>query len=122
MMQNDADGEHPVLHGSKMAMLVDDRGLTVYSNKNGLLSLAARLSRIAEARADDCFACHVRMELGDPYNHGRSGKVSLSVDEEIATFFLRLPADAFPFDFELTFMHVAEDVLGDLAPDIRAAK
>ena len=108
----------PVRPGSRLALQVDVNGLTVYGNKAGLISLAERLLRIAQASPDECFECHTRMELGDALGHGDRGDVSLIVDNEIADHFLQLPPDA-PADaqavgFELTFMHINETALAGL--------
>jgi hypothetical protein len=108
----------PVQPGSRLALQVDENGLTVYANKAGLISLAERLLRIAQASPDECFECHTRMELADTFGHGDRGDVSLIVDDEIAGYFLQLPpdapADAQPVGFELTFMHVNEPALAGL--------
>jgi hypothetical protein len=107
----------PVRPGSQLVLSVDGRGLTVYANNAGLISLAERLLRIAQANPNECFECHTRMELGDQYEQVNSGDVSLIVDKEIAAYFLELPedapADAQPCGFELTFMHVSETALAE---------
>ena len=110
--------ETPVRSGSKLALRVDDNGLTVYANNAGLVSLAERLLRIAQANPDECYECHVRMAFEDTFGDGTRGDVSLSVDKEIAGYFTRLspdaPADARPVGFELTFMHVNEAALAEM--------
>ena len=125
MSREDVPIKSPVQSGSKIVMWVDGRGLTLYSNKSALLSLAQRLQRIAEANPDDCFECHVRMELGDEFNLGRSGDVSVIVDKEISEFFLRLPPEAPPdahaLGFELTFMHVSEHALIEMKEGVTGA-
>ena len=118
MSKVEAIPKPPIQSGSKILMRVDERGLTVYANKFGVESLVERLKRIAQANPDDCFECHVRMELGDLFKLGNSGEVSLIVDEEVAEFFSRLPVDAppdaHPLGFELTFMHVSERALTEM--------
>lgn len=107
-----------VRSGSKLALRVDQNGCTVYANKAGLISLAERLLRIAQASPDECFECHTRSELGDFFQQGAPGDVSLIVDKEIGNYFSRLPpdapADAHSIGFELTFMHVNDPTLGEL--------
>jgi hypothetical protein len=108
----------PVRSGSKLALRVDQNGCTVYANKAGLISLAERLLRIAQANPDECFECHTRSELGGLFEQGERGDASLIVDKEIGDYFSRLPpdapADAHPIGFELTFMHVNDPALDEL--------
>jgi hypothetical protein len=78
----------PIRSGSQLALWVDQNGLTVYGNKAGLISLAERLLRIAEANPDERFECHTRSELGDIFEHDRPGDVSLIKTRRSTNIFL----------------------------------
>ena len=105
--------------GSRLALQVDQRGLWVYANKAGLVSLTEHLLRLANADPEECFECHTRMELRDLFGSGMTGEVSLIVDKELESYFSRLPddapPDARPIGFELTFMHIDEAGLDELS-------
>jgi hypothetical protein len=92
----------------RIAIKVDERGVTLYCNAAGLKAIADDLSWIAKSPAEGHFECHVRLH----FDEAGEDKVRLVVDEGVRPYFEQFPedapADAEPVGFEVTFMQIAD--------------
>lgn len=106
--------------GPRICIAVSSEETKCYCNKSALLSLAEKLKTLSVAPPEDFYELHVRlaMSLNPNLKEGQFTSDNVWVvqnaepvnpDNDRLTALCR--EGAVPFGFELTFMHVSEDVL-----------